>query len=182
MSKEVGALGGLRPRALPLLRYQAELAKEGVRGKVLVSSAFLEEELKQILLAFLIDDPRTKDLVNGVTAPFSSFSQRTHACFVLGLIAKKEYDDLDVIRGVRNEFAHTLGMSFANDKVRRLCEKLVVAKAIDRPLPKKKAANVSHEALFMISVVTLIDSLIGRREEVLARRCVVYRRAKKSAA
>ncbi|NGP90248.1 MltR family transcriptional regulator [Fodinibius halophilus] len=98
--------------------------KESNRGVALTAAAYLDERLHKILKNFLADTKETKRLING-HAPLGSFYSRTLACFSLGLIEKNEFEELTLIRKVRNEFAHDWNeASFEEGKVCELVEQL----------------------------------------------------------
>jgi mannitol operon repressor len=100
------------------------LNQESPRGKVLISTGLLEEQLKQILQAFMIEGKTADDLFEGGSPPFATFSSRISGCYVLGLINQDEYDDLTLIRRIRNDFAHRLDTSFDTPSVRDRCREL----------------------------------------------------------
>jgi DNA-binding MltR family transcriptional regulator len=106
--------------------FYKELQKESQRGGVLLGAAFLDEQLRQLLEAFLIDHSASgKLLEGGAMAPLGSFSSRINMAFCLGLISKDIHGDLHIIREIRNEFAHSLhGLTFANEKIQTLVSKL----------------------------------------------------------
>jgi hypothetical protein len=73
----------------------------------LTGAALLDRELGALLHAFFIAEPSVvKALLDGGMAPLGSFSAKTRIAFALGLISKAEYSDLNLVRAVRNEFAH----------------------------------------------------------------------------
>ena len=64
-------------------------------------------------------------LVCGGNAPLGTFSARIAACLALGLITSSEKQDLNIIRGIRNEFAHREhGLNFSDGKIAGLCSSL----------------------------------------------------------
>jgi hypothetical protein len=76
------------------------------RGLVLSLAAFAEDALGSLLQAFMVPSEATKQLLDGFNAPLGTFSARIKACLALGLITKHQYDDLEHLRKIRNEFAH----------------------------------------------------------------------------
>jgi DNA-binding MltR family transcriptional regulator len=92
--------------------YLDLLNAESDRGKVLISSGFLEEQLKQILLSFMLKEKQATEFVGGGNAPLGTFSARITACYLLGLISGDESDDLHHFRHIRNAFAHKLETVF----------------------------------------------------------------------
>jgi len=101
-----------------------ELNKESDRGKVLVCAAMLDDQLLACIRARLLDHPHVDKLTNGFNAPLGSFSSRIVAALALGIVSIDEYHDLEIVRGIRNDFAHGLGMSFDNDSIRDRCANL----------------------------------------------------------
>jgi DNA-binding MltR family transcriptional regulator len=53
-----------------------------------------------------LKDNVSKDLLFGFNAPLGTFSARTKAAYVMGLIERKEYEEINIIRKIRNEFGH----------------------------------------------------------------------------
>ena len=96
--------------------------EESDRGAVLTAAAFLEDRLEDILQRFLTDEPESMQLLSGFNAPLGTFHAKIVACFALGLIQRNEFDELTVMRKIRNEFAHSwTGVSFESQKVIDLC-------------------------------------------------------------
>ena len=81
-------------------------SKESDRGLVLSMSAFMEESLGLVLKKYLKDVPATTELIEGFNAPLGTFSARTKLAYSLGLISEKQHKDINLIRKIRNEFAH----------------------------------------------------------------------------
>ena len=88
------------------------------RGLVLSLAAFAEDALGQLLAAFMLATEATDQLLEGFNAPLGTFSSRIKAAYALGLIAKDQSDDLERLRKIRNEFAHSWRpITFANPKI-----------------------------------------------------------------
>lgn len=77
------------------------------RGLVLSLSAFAEDSLGTLLTTFMLPSDASKKLLEGFNAPLGTFSARTMAAYSLGLINRSQFDDLERLRKIRNEFAHT---------------------------------------------------------------------------
>ena len=102
--------------------FRNELKKETPRGAVIISGVVLDQMLGKTLEKFLTDHKDVKKLLyGGVSAPLGSFSARILMAFGLRLIDEKEYARLEIIRKIRNHFAHNLRASFDDDKVKDLC-------------------------------------------------------------
>jgi hypothetical protein len=83
-----------------------ELNQETDRGVALVATSFLDKQLKDALAAFLIENASARDLLSGFNAPFGTFGTRIAGCHALGLITDNEARQSDILRKVRNQFAH----------------------------------------------------------------------------
>lgn len=77
------------------------------RGLVLSLSAFAEDALGSLLKAYLIASEASAQLLEGFNAPLGTLSARTKAAYAMGLITKEQFSDLERLRKIRNEFAHT---------------------------------------------------------------------------
>ncbi|MEB0106336.1 MltR family transcriptional regulator [Pseudomonas sp. MH9.3] len=77
------------------------------RGLVLSLASFAEEALGNLLKAFMLPGPTTIALVDGFNAPLGNFSSRIKAAFSFGLVSKKQFNDLEQLRAIRNSYAHT---------------------------------------------------------------------------
>lgn len=76
------------------------------RSLVLTMAAFAEDTLGLLLLGYLREPKQAKELVNGFNAPLGTFSARIKAAFVLGLMRKDGYQTFEILRKIRNKFAH----------------------------------------------------------------------------
>lgn len=73
-----------------------------------------------------IDDQTAKRL--GVFRPFRSFGAKIGIALALGWIDKEIYDGLEVVRRIRNHFAHhPKPIDFSYETIARDCQKLVVS-------------------------------------------------------
>jgi len=69
--------------------FFTECLDESDRGTVIVDAAFLDEHLRELIEAFLIDKPKEVELLLGNDRPLGSFGARTRAAYCLGLLKKK---------------------------------------------------------------------------------------------
>lgn len=101
-----------------------ELHRESDRGAVLISCSMIDELLTRSLRAYLIEAAATEDLLDGFNAPIGSFAARTKLSLALGLIDQGTATECDLLRKVRNEFAHKVACTFADQRVVAACRKL----------------------------------------------------------
>lgn len=83
-----------QPHLKEFFPYLDIVRSESPRGQVLVSTGFLEEQLRQVLLAFMIENRSAIELLDGANAPLGTFSARISASSALGLISEVEAHDL----------------------------------------------------------------------------------------
>jgi hypothetical protein len=112
------------PNLEPFWPFLQTLREESPRGTVLISCGFLEQQLKEILLAFMVDDAAVGELIEGGNAPLGTLSSRISAAYFLGLVTKDEYHDLTLMRRIRNDFAHEVETTFDTPSVVDRCRLL----------------------------------------------------------
>jgi DNA-binding MltR family transcriptional regulator len=103
-------------------RLAEELKFESDRGVVLVVAAFLDEQLELLLTRHFIDDTKVVSELLSNSGPLGSFSSRIKVAYCLDLIRPEHYSDLQIVRKIRNEFAHShTPVSFDSSRVRDFC-------------------------------------------------------------
>src|SRR2546422_4319839 len=101
--------------------FLTEFQQETDRAAAALAGAYLDSLLEQLLLARFVDQTgyarRTVEF-----GPLGSFAARIAVCYAFGLITKSERADLDMVRDVRNRFAHELhGLNFDDDEIATWC-------------------------------------------------------------
>ncbi|MGJ5151823.1 MltR family transcriptional regulator [Bradyrhizobium sp. HKCCYLR1023] len=152
------------PNLKDYLPYLDELNNESPRGKVLISTGYLEQVLKEILCAYLIEDKVVEDLFEGGNAPLGTFSARAKLAYTLGLISAEEFHDIDLIRKIRNDFAHDMKASFKVQVIKNRC-KLLKHKVPDHP-----DRPSSGEGQFATAATGLLLNLVNRAAYVSEKR------------
>jgi DNA-binding MltR family transcriptional regulator len=113
------------------IRITEELKDESDRGVVLVSAAFLDELLEELLRAHFISDSKITDELLSNSGPLGSFSARSKLAYCLDLIHETQFRDLETVRKIRNEFAHShRPATFDSDRIRDLCQNLKYAQLV----------------------------------------------------
>jgi mannitol operon repressor len=106
--------------------------------------------MRQILLSFMVESTVATSLIEGFNAPLGTLSTRTAAAFSLGLISEREYKETNVLRRIRNEFAHEVHRSFADQDIRDLCNNLTFA--IQEPAVSPRVKYSSSAALVIVAL------------------------------
>jgi hypothetical protein len=121
---------------------------ESDRGAAVLVGGFVENYLGIYLRSFVVDSKVANDLFQAV-GPLSSFSQRIAVARAFGFISKKQYDDLTLIRKIRNHFAHhPLDASFSDPPIAQLATKLSELKTAIKSQPKDEAERNRRAYLF----------------------------------
>lgn len=98
---------GTKERTKVLFRIGDELKKESDRGCALVAAAYLENEINELLDRFFVKQgARARAALFDFNGPVGTFSSKIKMSAALGLIPEEIYSSLDIIRKMRNEFAH----------------------------------------------------------------------------
>lgn len=100
------------------------LNKESHRGAALIACSYLDNQLHAILEAFMLEGTHAQKLLNGFNAPLGTFAARIAAACALGLISADETRECDLLRKVRNEFAHKIDASFDDERITALTREL----------------------------------------------------------
>jgi hypothetical protein len=148
------------PHLKEFVRFLDLLNKESERGAVLIAAGFLEQQLRDILAAFMLETPAAKLLLDGANAPIGTFSSRIAACHSLGLISDDEHHDLNQIRQIRNAFAHDIHTSFETQRVVDRCA-ILHFKARDYT-SEGGEVKLSPAGQFSTAATGLILSLVNR--------------------
>lgn len=79
------------------------------RACAIVCVAYLDDFLQKIILSFLCEDSTAQNkTLFAQNGPLSTFSSKIVLAYRLGLISKYEQNSLNLIRKIRNAFAHDL--------------------------------------------------------------------------
>lgn len=113
------------PEVSNLGLFLSEFNKESDRGAVLLAASILDEWLYDILDAYLIDCKSKDSLLKGFASPLGTFSARASMAHSLGLLMDHEFEEISLLRKIRNEFGHSwAGVSFDSTKVNSLMDRL----------------------------------------------------------
>jgi len=109
----------------------AELDAESDRAVALLGAGYVDARLADLLehvLAANIDKKDASALFEGPNAPIGSFSNRIRMAAAMGVIGPTTRADFDIIRSIRNDFAHKVRVkSFADASVESRCQNLKLA-------------------------------------------------------
>lgn len=110
-----------------------EYAKESDRAQAILITNALDLWLSELLRAYFVDNEEVVDELLENERPLATFAARIKCAYCIGLLTESEYSDLNLIRKVRNRFAHDLqGLSFDDAEISGWCKQL---KGIPTPMP-----------------------------------------------
>jgi hypothetical protein len=91
-------------------QFVKQFKEESDRAAVILAVSKLDSILYQLLSRFLMASSSTKDdLFDGDSAPLSTFSAKILMCHRLGIIRADFFRALNLVRKIRNTFAHEVG-------------------------------------------------------------------------
>lgn len=166
MSQAAGTqpIGETPPYHREFQSWFSVLNAESPRGAVLTAAAILDSLLEGLLRAYLAPNPGSKKLLDGFNAPFGTFSSKIAAAHALGLIPSTDFHDLELIRKIRNEFAHEIHVSFESPSVMGLCVKLQTTPKLDSAAQEEL---MSAHARFITAAAILILTSRVRQDRVV---------------
>jgi DNA-binding MltR family transcriptional regulator len=136
-------------------RFIEDLQKETDRGAALIGAAFIDNVMESMLRAYFVDDKEIVDEILNSNDLIGNLSVKGKLAYCLGLIGKENYRDINVIRKIRNEFAHLDKLvSFDMPDVKKLCQVLISPKVIP-PVSK-----LSNRDIFITTVVIVSNQLL----------------------
>lgn len=115
-------------KSVDLNEFSLKMREETDRACAVLGAALLDMKLKQLFRRRLRGDGES--LLGGM-APLSSFSSRIRLALALAWVSDPVASDLDVIRDIRNDFAHSFdhGLSFGAHSVSARCQNLKSAES-----------------------------------------------------
>lgn len=152
------------PNLREFMPFLDVLNSESPRGGVLVATSFIESLLHKVIEAFLIEGKPAEQLVKGFNAPIGSLSAKIAMAAALGLITERERRECDLIRRVRNKFAHNVHPTFDDDDVKDICQELTF-----RAMPYGDV-KVGARGSFTSAAVALVLNLTNRPHYVAKAR------------
>jgi DNA-binding MltR family transcriptional regulator len=112
-------------------RFYDVLNDEPDHSAIIIGVSYLDACLGAMLEKFLIEGSTSKNFLDPRRGALGTFSARSDACYVLGMISKIIYQDLLTLAELRNHCAHHhLLQSFSDPDVSARCQKLSYAEAL----------------------------------------------------
>jgi len=129
--------------------FRTSLTSETDRGSVLMAAAFIEDKLLQMLKDFMVKNKSIQKKIFEGNGALATFSSKIQMAYLLGLIPKNIFDDLNILKRLRNDFAHNAKpISFKTDYVKDRCNALQVV--------SKTAFRDDTKAYFLRAMTTIL--------------------------
>jgi DNA-binding MltR family transcriptional regulator len=147
--------------------WSEQYSRETDRGLAITSSAMLDHLLASLIEKFLVDDKKaTKELLCNSMSPLGTFASRIAIAYSLGLISSNERNDLNIIREIRNKFAHkAVNISFETEIIGKYIIKLKIPKLIS--ITELKRQERTSRSIY-IDTVSMISTFIEIRKNSLS--------------
>jgi len=149
---------GSKKDAESLSKLRKELIQESDRGLCLLAIGRLDVILTKILEIKLLGSKTFKrDLFNN-NGPLCTLSSKIKMSYSLGLITKNTYEEIEVMRKVRNMFAHSdQHISFDSKEVEDACSGMIMF-----PLQKGR----KNRAKFITTFLFVTSSILAELRKV----------------
>lgn len=143
----------MKTHSLDLNDYQTfvtEYHGESDRSAIVMAGSFVEHYLATYIRHFMVSDEEVERLFE--FGPLSSFAARINIAHGFGLISNEHRHDLNIIKDIRNRFAHSPRLiSLQKDEVRKEIRKLSMWTTLngDRHM---SSAEKDERHIFLFSV------------------------------
>ena len=93
-------------RVQEFIDFRKMFSQESDRGSALMSAAFIDDKLGQLIESNMVDNKKAREIIFDNSGALGTFSGKINIAYLMGLIPKKINDDIQLIRKIRNDFAH----------------------------------------------------------------------------
>jgi DNA-binding MltR family transcriptional regulator len=143
-----------------MLELSNDFQEESDRAFAVLVAAYLDELLGELIAAAMKTDSDevAKLLYRSGHGPLGSFSARINTAYCLGVVDDNQQRDLNLIRKVRNKFAHEISnISFERDDIASQCREMKGAKQGGQP-------TSAREQFGKTSLRLIVDIMVRIRE------------------
>src|SRR5438874_1315224 len=112
------------PVGREVTNFLARLAHESERAAVVMGVALVDESLEDALVKLLLPTKTNPDELFAPDRPIGSFGAKTRLAYRLGLVDDEFCSALDMLRRIRNAFAHSAETKTLKDREHfdRVCQ------------------------------------------------------------
>ena len=167
----LGAEAALAPEKTRSFKHEFQTHSE--RGAALDAVAQVDADLESLIRAYMIKTS-LQDQALKETGPIGPLGVRIKIAYLFGMIPKMLMQELDIIRKIRNEFAHTPNaVDFNYPKIKVACSELSIVPTI-RSLPRERMEvfyslldlyDVDQPPYLFVATCMIVRVLIGIQRE-----------------
>jgi len=132
-------------------RWQEETnAEKNHRGAAILLATNVENALQTAIVHLIEIKKGERSKLFGANCPFSSLANKITVAYALEIFGDETKRNLDIIRSVRNAFAHAKQpITFETEQIKRVCEFLAIPILL-RPvaIPKDDGSHLTGRARF----------------------------------
>ena len=153
--------------------FEKEFHDESDRAVVVLAAAKLDEYLRIVISKRLISTTKSsqEDDLLGSNRPISTFSSRIELAYRIGLIDSKTSRTLNLIRRLRNDFAHgppgmSLNLSPGADRIREMFGDFDdLFQEVNDDISLRSDSRGKFEFV-VFALITFLDGLVDEIEEL----------------
>lgn len=151
--------------------FEKSIKGETLRGMVLVHGALIEDAITRLLRAYLVPGPSTKEMFSDFRAVAGSWSNKTQIAFAVGLITQDEAWATDLLRAIRNDFAHSMAPRIEEASILNRLDKFTRQVGGDPiiPLEAKYQMLVSHLASSFFNRLSQVGDAADQQPRLITR-------------
>ena len=149
-------------RTTDLTRALTDSTKMPDQALALLDATMVERMLERVILSRMTRLKRTqrRELFDGL-GPLSSFSAKIKMAYALAILGPKAMADFEIIKDVRNAFAHSFHpLTFARKEIAAYCNRLYAPKRVSglgvtpsaQPWPPTEPRNQYHMSCWIYFV------------------------------
>lgn len=147
------------PKFEEVFAFRSSLTGETDRGCALMAAAYLSDQLEKLLRSLFVVDQQAVDELFEPFGPAGSFSARIDLACACGLLPKPAYDDLHLIRKIRNDFGHVAEpLTFDEPAIADRCQALQHSVLEAKARSRAKFTNAALGVCAVIHAITYTTS------------------------
>ena len=139
------------------MKFRRGLRGETDRGRALMAAEYLSNQLAELLRAAFVDDHRACDaMLDEPVGHLNSFGSRIEFAYLMGLVGPTAKRELNLIRKIRNDFAHQYKpLTFSDQRIAARCRELRAHNTYPENDPKVDFTRTVMGLLAVIHVTIL---------------------------
>jgi DNA-binding MltR family transcriptional regulator len=136
-----------------------ELQTSSDRAIAIVGAVLIDNGLRAMLSTRLRKDQAVDNELFQPNGPLGAMGPKARLAYMLSLIDKNGYDDIILVEGIRNKFAHRLECdNFKHAQVVKLIQKLSMN---ERSRWALKQSEAPPKSLFLMALYYIVDHVIA---------------------